>query len=84
MLEMKPFENEAETMQIGEMTIENRVDQIELYGSLIIARDRTGLTKALQLKALVDAAVLHLQNANDLPEQVVFKSKDTVFNPFKN
>ena len=82
MADLQPFQNESETMHIGELTIENRVDQLELYGSLAITRDKTGLQQALQLKALLDAAVLHLQNEKDLPEQVLFQETDSVENPF--
>ena len=84
MPELQPFQNESETLQIGELNIENRIDQLELYGSLTITRDKAGLQQALRLKALLDAAVLYLQNKKDLPEQVVFKSLDSRDNPFKN
>ena len=84
MPELQPFQNESETLQIGELTIENRIDQLELYGSLAITRDKTGLQQALQLKALLDATVLHLQNEKDLPEQVFFRASENVDNPFKN
>ena len=83
MSELQPFQNESETLQIGELTIENRIDQLELYGSLAITRDKAGLQQALRLKALLDAAVLHLQNEKDLPEQVVFLKTDITDNPFK-
>ena len=83
MPELQPFQNESETLQIGELTIENRIDQLELYGSLAITRDKAGLQQALRLKALLDAAVLHLQNEKDLPEQVVFLKTNTSDNPFK-
>ena len=82
MPELQPFQNESETLRIGELTIENRVDQLELYGSLAITRDKAGLQQALQLKALLDAAVLHLQNEKDLPEQVLLRTTDNVRNPF--
>ena len=84
MSELQPFQNESETLQIGELTIENRIDQLELYGSLAITRDKTGLQQALRLKALLDATVLHLQNEKDLPEQVFFRASENVDNPFKN
>ncbi len=84
MADISPFQNESETLQIGEMTIENRVDQLELYGTLAITRDKAGLQMALQLKAVVDAAVMHLQNEKDLPEQVFFKPTDATDNPFKH
>jgi len=83
MSELQPFQNESETLHIGELTIENRIDQLELYGSLAITRDQAGLQQALQLKALLDAAVLHLQNEKDLPEQVEFKQPEEINNPFK-
>ena len=83
MPELQPFQNESETLQIGELTIENRTDQLELYGSLAITRDQAGLQQALRLKALLDAAVLYLQNEKDLPEQVFFKVSENVDNPFK-
>lgn len=84
MPELQPFQNESETLQIGELTIENRIDQLELYGSLAITRDKAGLQQALRLKALLDAAVLYLQNEKDLPEQVFFRASENVDNPFKN
>jgi len=84
MPELQPFQNESETLQIGELTIENRTDQLELYGSLAITRDQAGLQQALRLKALLDAAVLYLQNEKDLPEQVFFRASENVENPFKN
>jgi len=83
MSELKPFENETDSMGIDELTIENRVDQLELYGSLSITRDRIGLERALQLKAVLDAAVAHLQAATDLPEQLSFRPTDSIDNPFK-
>ena len=82
MPELQPFQNESETLQIGELTIENRIDQLELYGSLAITRDKAGLQQALRLKTLLDAAVLHLQNEKDLPEQVLLRTTDNVRNPF--
>ncbi len=82
MTDISPFQNESETLQIGEMTVENRIDQLELYGSLAITRDKAGLQMALQLKAVIDAAVACLQNDNDLPEQVVARETDIVRNPF--
>ncbi len=80
---LKPFENETDSLAIDELTIENRVDQLELYGSLSITRDQAGLARALQLKAVLDAAVAHLQAATDLPAQLSFRPTDSVDNPFK-
>ena len=83
MADLQPFQNESETLRIGELTLENRMDQLEMYGSLAITRDQAGLKMALQLKAILDATVDHLQKASDLPEQVDFRPTDSVDNPFR-
>jgi len=80
---LKPFENETDSLAIDELTIENRVDQLELYGSLSITRDQAGLARALQLKQIVDAAVKALQDDAALPDKIAFKPTDSVDNPFK-
>lgn len=78
-----PFQNEADAMSIGELNIENRLDQLELYGSLSITRDQAGLQLALELKELVDTAVAYLQAAEHLPLAIEVKPTDSVDNPFK-
>lgn len=83
MATLQPFQNEADAITIGELNIENRLDQLELYGSLSITRDQAGLQLALELKELVDAAVAHLQAAEDLPQAIEVKPTDSVDNPFK-
>ena len=80
---IQPFANDSDSVGIDELTIENRVDQLELYGSLSITRDKRGLERALQLKSVVDAAVKALQDDAALPEQISFKPTDQVDNPFK-
>jgi hypothetical protein len=82
-MKLQPFENESQALGIGDLTIENRLDQLEIYGSLSITRDQSGLALALQLKAVVDAAVMHLQQSPDLPEHLTLKPTDQVDNPFK-
>ncbi|MEY2824771.1 MAG: hypothetical protein RLZ64_1309, partial [Pseudomonadota bacterium] len=51
---LQPFENESASLTIDALTIENRIDQIEMYGSLAITRDKIGLGYALQLKQILD------------------------------
>ena len=83
MATLLPFQNEADVITIGELNVENRLDQLELYGSLSITRDQAGLQLALELKQLIDAAVAHLQAAADLPLAIEVKPTDSVDNPFK-
>ncbi len=80
---LQPFQNESQSVSIGELTIENRVDQVELYGSLAITRDKTGLQRARELKAVLDATLAQLEAATDLPEQIELRPTDNVDNPFK-
>ena len=80
---LRPFANERDSLTIDELTIENRVDQLEIYGSLAITRDQQGLAHALQLKRVLDAAISTLQADTALPERVTFKPTDQVDNPFK-
>ena len=80
---LRPFENEQDSIVIDALTIENRIDQLEVYGSLAITRDKIGLVHALQLKQILDAAVSALQHDPALPDQIAFKPSDQVDNPFK-
>ena len=80
---LKPFENDSDSISIDELTIENRVDQLEIYGSLAITRDKLGLERALQLQAVLDAAVKALQDDAALPDKIAFRPTDSVDNPFK-
>ena len=80
---LQPFQNESDSITIGDLTIENRTDQLEIYGSLSIARDQNGLKQALELKKIIDDAVAHLQAVPDLPEVITFRPMDSVDNPFK-
>jgi hypothetical protein len=83
MPDMEPFKNETESITLGQLTIENRLDQVELYGSLWITRDQVGLALALQLKSVLDAAINHLQHASDLPAHIAIQPTDKIDNPFK-
>lgn len=78
---IKPFANESETIAIDEMTIENRLDRIALYGSLDITKDKAGLEKARQLKAVLDSITETLAE-HDLPDAVEMDKSDSVKNPF--
>lgn len=79
---LQPFANEADSITIGDLTIENRLDRLELYGSVQITRDKEGLALAQELKALLDAT-LQILESEDLPEQVPIEPTDEVDNPFK-
>jgi hypothetical protein len=78
---IKPFQNETETFQIDQLTVENRLDRVQLYGSIEITRDNKGLESARKLKSLLDNIVQTL-SAEELPDEVVVAQKNTIANPF--
>lgn len=80
---IRPFENEAESLQIEELTIENRLDRISIYGNLEITRDKAGLNRARQLQRILADTVRALEQADDLPDVVSVQPPREVPNPFR-
>jgi hypothetical protein len=83
MAKINPFQNEEESIQIGDLTIENRLDRIELYGSLHITKDKSGLKLARLLKELIDSTLKALEQEKGLPDKIKSIPPDTTENPFK-
>lgn len=79
---IKPYANEADSVTIGDLTVENRLDRLELYGSLALTRDKQGLDLALELKSLLDAIVKVLES-EELPDRIEIDPPDEVDNPFQ-
>jgi hypothetical protein len=79
--EIHPFANETECLQIGDLTIENRIDRVSIYGSLDLTLDKSGLNHTRQLKAILDLTVAELEKA-DLPDSIAVIEPETVKNPF--
>ena len=78
-----PFADDAASLSIGKLTIENGTDQLALYGSLDITRDRRGLAQARALQAVLDQAVQTLEAQKDLPAELAPAVVKTVKNPFE-
>jgi hypothetical protein len=76
-----PFQNEADCLQIADLTLENRLDRVSLYGSIDLTKDREGLALAEQLKAVLDAVVTEMR-ISDLPDRIAIAAEETVDNPF--
>ncbi|GAA4250799.1 MULTISPECIES: hypothetical protein [Azospirillum] len=81
-LPITPFANESDSLQIDDLTIENRTDRVSLYGSIALTKDQAGLEHARALKAVVDAVVAALEHEEHLPDAVATKPPDQVPNPF--
>ena len=83
MTKLTPYADDASSISIGELTIENGTDRVALYGSLELTRDKQGLRNAQAMKALLDQTVEHLQAEKNLPEAIPAPSAPKkVRNPF--
>ena len=83
MTKLIPFADDAASVSIAKLTIENGTDRIALYGSLDLTQDRQGLAHARALKAILDQAVHMLEAQPDLPEAVPAAAAPRgVANPF--
>jgi hypothetical protein len=79
-----PFENESESLGIGDLTVENRTDRISIYGSIDLTRDKAGLEHAQMLKAVLDKVVQVLESERDLPDKIAPPdTPEEVANPFQ-
>lgn len=76
------YGNESDSFSIGEMTVENRLDRISIYGSLDITKDKDGLENALKLKRIIDASIDALKRERNLPERIKILEMNMVKNPF--
>ena len=82
MTSLKPFQDEITSLMLDELTIENRLDRVAIYGSLQITKDQSGLAHARELKQILCDIVAALEET-DLPEQISLRPTDSVENPFK-
>lgn len=83
MASLKPYADDATSLQIGELTLENGQQCVTVYGNLDLTRDRAGLTHARALKAVLDEVVRTLESDPHLPSQVAPpQAPKQVRNPF--
>ncbi len=78
----KPFENGTESHSIHDLTLENQVDSINIYGNLQITKDQAGLKAAKALQSYINDIVAQLEKQTDLPEQIARQVEGEVENPF--
>jgi hypothetical protein len=77
-----PYANEADVLNIGHLTIENRLDRITLSGDVDLTADKPGLALARQLHELLGQVVASLEG-QALPDQLPAPDVKTVDNPFQ-
>ena len=76
-----PYANEADVLEIGRLTIENRLDRITISGDVDLTADKQGLEAARRLHALLGQVVAGLE-CKDLPDRLPPPKIEKVDNPF--
>ncbi|MFL6673693.1 MAG: hypothetical protein ACJ8LG_10420 [Massilia sp.] len=77
-----PFANEADVLQVGNLTLENRLDRITIAGDVDLTADKQGLAAAKRLHELLGAVVATLEG-QALPDKLAPPDVKTVDNPFQ-
>jgi hypothetical protein len=77
-----PYANESDVLEIGNLTIENRIDRISLSGDIDLTLDKPGLALAKQLQKLLGDVVAQLEK-QELPDQLPPPEVTLVANPFE-
>ena len=77
----KPFQNGTESHAIHDLTLENDLDCINVYGNLQISKDQVGLQAAKKLQAFINELVAALEQEN-LPEKIQRPPEQEIENPF--
>jgi hypothetical protein len=79
---MNYFQNEYESEQLGDLTIENRMDCVNIYGMIALKRTDKGLQEALALKSMIDDIIASIR-LSDRNHQTTARLTDTIENPWK-
>lgn len=83
-----PFANDHQSMQIGQLIIENQQDKIIIYGDLDLTLDKIGREQARQLHEVTSKIIQVFDKKADLvdddtmKEAKIEKNKENVDNPF--
>ncbi|MGK5047144.1 hypothetical protein ACQ4WP_14765 [Janthinobacterium sp. GB4P2] len=77
-----PYANESDVLEIGGLTIENRIDRISISGDIDLTLDKPGLALAKQLQKLLGDVVAQLEK-QALPDQLPPPEVTSVANPFE-
>ena len=78
----KPFENGTESHSIHDLTLENDLDRVSVYGNLQIGKDQAGLEAAKALQHYLNEIVMYLEKQTDLPAQIENQDENEIENPF--
>jgi hypothetical protein len=76
-----PYANESDVLQVGNLTVENRLDRITIAGDIDLTADKSGLEAARLLHRLLGDVVARLEGQK-LPERLPPPDVQSVDNPF--
>ncbi|MCU6501571.1 hypothetical protein LPN04_27630 [Rugamonas sp. A1-17] len=76
-----PYANESDVLNIGQLSIENRLDRITLSGDVDLTADQAGLEDARALHQLLGEVVARLESQK-LPARLPPPAHQIVTNPF--
>ena len=62
----KPFENGTESHSIHDLTLENDLDRVSVYGNLQIGKDQAGLEAAKALQHYLNEIVIKINSSHPL------------------
>jgi hypothetical protein len=68
-LKFKPYQYETDSIQLADLTVENRLDRLSIYGSITLTKDKDGLDMALALEKIIDLPEAELVQI-DLPDRI--------------
>jgi len=77
-----PYANESDVLEIGGLSVENRIDRISISGDIDLTLDKPGLALAKQLQKLLADVVAQLEK-QALPDQLPPPEVTSVANPFE-
>lgn len=84
----QPFQNDSQSVGIGDLTLENQGQQVNLYGSATFTLDKQSLATAKQLQAVLTDIVAYLETTDaptTNPAEIDHQQQQTVEevrNPF--
>lgn len=83
-----PFANNSQSLSLGEFTVENQGEQLNLYGSMTLTLDKQSLDNAKALQAILTQAIAYMQKhqAGQQDKQAIIEQQQAnvkmVKNPF--